>query len=639
MVFGSGSGFGTAVAGRQVIDLTTLIADQGFIIQGDAAGDQAGHSVSSAGDVNGDGFHDLIVGAFRGDDGGNDAGEAYVVFGSGTGFGTSVGGRQVIDLDSLTATQGFIIQGDTAFDQAGASVSSAGDVNGDGFDDLIVGAPYVDNGSGYAGEAYVVLGSGTGFGTPVGDRQVIDLTTLTATQGFIILGETNDGRAGRSVSSAGDVNGDGFDDVIVGAPLGYSASGKAGEAYVVFGSGSGFGTAVAGRQVIDLTTLIADEGFIIQGDRAYVRAGYSVSSAGDVNGDGFEDLIVGVPSGNGQVGEAYVVFGSGTGFGTSVGGRQVIDLASLTATQGFIIQGDTAFDQAGASVSSAGDVNGDGFDDLIVGAFRGDDGGNDAGEAYVVFGSGTGFGTSAGGRQIIDLTSLTASQGFLIQGDQAGDEAGHRVSSAGDVNGDGFDDLIVGASRGDDGGNDAGEAYVILGGAFGSGSTPVSITGTAGAEMLIGGVSDDNLTGGGGADVMRGGAGDDMLGVSDSSFFDIDGGNGYDTLRVDGSNLTFDFSVIHSPKMSSIEAIDLTGTGDNHLILDLLDLFQMSDDTSGGVTRLAVWGDAGDTVSTLDTGWSSAGTTVIGENTFSIFQKEQTQLIIHADIFIDGMQL
>ena len=108
------AGLDVDVSGRQVIDLTTLSAAQGFIIQGDAAGDYAGVSVSSAGDVNGDGFDDLIVGAWLGDDGGNYAGEAYVVFGSASGFGVDVSGRQVIDLTTLSAAQGFIIQGDAA---------------------------------------------------------------------------------------------------------------------------------------------------------------------------------------------------------------------------------------------------------------------------------------------------------------------------------------------------------------------------------------------------------------------------------------------------------------------------------------------------------------------------------------------
>ncbi len=192
MVFGSASGFGSDVGGRQVIDLTTLSAAQGFIIQGDAAGDQAGRSVSSAGDVNGDGFDDLIVGAPFGDDGGTDAGEAYVVFGTASGFGTDVGGRQVIDLTTLSPDRASSSRATCSVDQAGFSVSSAGDVNGDGFDDLIVGAPYGDDGGISAGEAYVVFGTASGFGTDVGGRQVIDLTSADGSAGLHHPGRRTD---------------------------------------------------------------------------------------------------------------------------------------------------------------------------------------------------------------------------------------------------------------------------------------------------------------------------------------------------------------------------------------------------------------------------------------------------------------
>ena len=365
----------------QVIDLTNLSAADGFIIQGDDAGDSLGFSVSDAGDVNGDGIDDIIVGAFGGDDGGTDAGEAYVIFGRSTGFGSAVGGRQVIDLTSLSASDGFIIQGDAAGDAAGIGVSSAGDVNGDGIADLIVGASRGDDGGDLAGEAYVIFGRTTGFGTAVGGRQVVDLTSLSASDGFIVQGDAANDQTGLSVSSAGDINGDGIDDFIVGASFGDDGGTDAGEAYVIFGRSSGFGTSVGGRQVIDLTNLSAGDGFIIQGDVTGDNAGLGVSSAGDVNNDGIDDLIIGArrgDDGGDSAGEAYVIFGRTTGFGATVGARQVIDLTSLSASDGFVIQGDAASDQTGNTVSSAGDINGDGIDDLIVGAGYGDDGGASA---------------------------------------------------------------------------------------------------------------------------------------------------------------------------------------------------------------------------------------------------------------------
>ena len=630
-----------------IIDLTTLSAAEGFIIQADAAGgagERAGYSVAAAGDVNGDGFDDLIVGAPRGDDGGTDAGEAYVIFGTASGFGTDVGGRQVLDLTTLSVAEGFIIQGDATDDLAGLSVSSAGDVNGDGFDDLIVGAFFNDTGGLDTGKAYVIFGAASGFGTDVGGRQVIDLTTLSAAEGFIIQGDAVGDQMGASVSSAGDVNGDGFDDLIVGARLGDDGGGEAGEAYVVFGTASGFGTDVGGRRVLDLTTLSAAEGFIIQGDATGDYAGASLSAAGDVNGDGFDDLIVGAsgadPNGDDRAGEAYVVFGTASGFGTDVGGRQVIDLTTLSAAEGFIIQGDAAGDLAGRSVSSAGDVNGDGFGDLIVGAPYGDDGGGNAGEAYVVFGTASGFGTNVGGRRVIDLISLSADEGFIIQGDAAGDAAGLSVASAGDVNGDGFDDLIVGAPLGNDAGADTGEGYVVFGRDFtnqvdflGTDGNDV-LTGTGANEILIGGRGDDTIDGAGGDDVIIGGSGDDTITYDAADTLKVDAGTGTDILKVAGSGVTIDLTAIGDGVFEGFERIDLTGGG-NTLTLAVSDIYAITEDqnslTGTGAT-LVVDGDAGDAVDAGD-GWTLADNNVeISGQFFTKYTQDAATLLVDNDV-------
>jgi len=460
-----------------VIDLSTLGRDAGFIIQGDGAGDQAGFGITAAGDFNGDGFDDIIVGAIGGDDGGTDAGEAYVIFGRAGGFGTVDGtGRRVLDLTSLAPADGFIIQGDSAGDEAGRWVASAGDVNGDGFDDLILGARLGDDGGMDAGEAYVLFGRAGGFGTIDGTgRRVIDLTSLAPADGFVIQGDTAGDETGDSVASAGDINHDGFADLIVGAYGGLHGSGP-GEAYVLYGRAGTFGAIDgSGRAVIDLGALAPADGFVIPGDQPLDFAGFSVASAGDINGDGFADFIVGADGGDDgapEAGEAYVFLGRAGTFGAVDGsGRRVVDLSSFAPADGFIVQGDAMTDLASRSVSSAGDINGDGFDDFIVSGHFGDDGGTDAGEAYVLFGHAGTFGAIDGtGRRVIDLASLSPADGFVVQGDEAGDLAGRSVSAAGDVNGDGFDDFIIGAHFGDDGGVDAGEAYVIFGraGAFGA---------------------------------------------------------------------------------------------------------------------------------------------------------------------------
>ncbi|PWR25783.1 hypothetical protein DKG74_02165 [Zavarzinia aquatilis] len=628
IVFGGAGVMGNDVGGRQVVNLTTLSAAQGFAVRGGAFLDLFGYSSASAGDVNGDGYTDVIVGAPGGDDAGGDAGEAYVLFGGAGGFGTDVGGRQVINTTTLTAAQGFIIQADSAGDGAGWSVSAA-DVNRDGFSDLIVGARGGDDGGSNAGEVYVVFGGAGGFGTDVGGRQVIDLTNLSAAQGFIIQGDSAGDLLGRSASSAGDVNGDGFQDILVGAPYGSDGGSQAGEAYVIFGGAGGFGTDVGGRQVIDLTNFTAAQGFIIQGDSGGDRASWSISSAGDINGDGFADVAVGArygDDGGTNAGEVYVVFGGAGGFGTDVGGRQVIDLTGLSAAQGFVIQGDTGSDLAGSSVAAAGDVNGDGFADIILGAINGGDGGSQAGEAYVLFGGSDGFGIDVGGRRVIDLTSLSADLGFIIQGDTTGDSLGTDVG-AGDVNGDGFSDVIVGAKNGDDGGGTVGETYVIYGGPAGFSLAQVAgatdgddtLTGTAAAERLIGGRGNDTLVGGGGADVFVGGAGNDTIDVGTGNFFRIDGGLGDDTLLTTGN---LDFTLIDDVAIKGIETIDITGNGAQALVLDRSDVLAFEADnrdvlgtTHDGVLILA--GDATDSV-TL-TGLTAAGSVSFGGGDWNLY--------------------
>ncbi len=563
---------------EEVIDLGGLASRPavGFIIQGRTDYDYAGGSVSSAGDINGDGFDDLIIGAPFGEDGGYGAGEAYVVFGKAGGFGT-------IDMSNPGAA-GFIIRGEGG--RAGASVSSAGDINGDGFDDLIVGAPYHhDFDSNHTGTAYVIFGKATGFGT-------IELADLASnpTQGFVIRAHEISDLAGFSVSGAGDVNGDGFDDLIVGAWQAgedeSSGGSDHGEAYVIFGKASGFsefnlaildpteanhdpgagfmisapdgaatsvgfsvsnagdinadgyddvivGAPYSGGYFltgaayvlfgkagnfssIDLGDLAPEDGFVIMRSGAQdSMAGTSVSSAGDVNGDGYDDLIIGAPLAS-ITGEAYVIFGKAGGFGT-------IDLANLGAA-GFTILGDANLDGAGFSVSDAGDVNGDGFDDVIVGAPYGDDGGSRAGEAYVIFGKAGGFGT-------VDLSNL-GTAGFIIQGDTAGDLAGRSVSAAGDINSDGFDDLIVGAPIFNDAATVPGAAYVIFGQAP---TVAVTRVGSAIGQTIYGGALGDTLDGREGDDRLFGGAGDDVL-IGGTGSDRMEGGAGNDWYFVDNVN-------------------------------------------------------------------------------------------------------
>ncbi|NES00162.1 MAG: hypothetical protein F6J86_41260, partial [Symploca sp. SIO1B1] len=186
-------------------------------------------------------------------------------------------------------------------------------------------------------------------------------------------------------------------------------------------------------------------------------SGYSVSSAGDINDDGIDDVIIGAygadPNGNSNAGESYVVFGSSNGFSAS------FDLSNFDGNNGFILNSIKRYDFSGISVSSAGDINGDGIDDLIIGGSGADPNGkSSAGESYVVFGNSNGFSAS------LDLSSLDGSNGFILKGINPGDRSGRSVSSAGDVNDDGIDDLIIGASGADPNSNNyAGQSYVVFG--------------------------------------------------------------------------------------------------------------------------------------------------------------------------------
>lgn len=330
-----------------------------------------GQSVASAGDVNGDGYSDVIIGTPRYSNGQVEEGGAYVYYGHASG---------------LSYYHDWFHESNQAHSQFGWSVASAGDVNGDGFSDVIIGEPGYSNDAGYPdkGRASLFLGSPSG---------------LASTPAWTVADSYELARLGASVASAGDVNGDGFSDVIVGAPTDWHSTPWAGRTYVYFGSASG---------------LSQTESWSAEGGQQYEYYGSCVANGGDVNGDGYSDVLISSPGwdhfADWDVGIVYLYAGGPGGPGP---------------LPDRFVTGSLANAHFGASVACAGDLNGDGYSDIVIGSPDRPYGGAD-----VYMGGADAYPVPVWNRQ---STADVASRW------------GASVACAGDLNGDGFDEIVVGA--------------------------------------------------------------------------------------------------------------------------------------------------------------------------------------------------
>ncbi|EZH73046.1 hypothetical protein ATO12_18700 [Aquimarina atlantica] len=396
---------------------------QRFSVYGENETDDVGESVSEAGDINGDGIADIIIGAPGVDSGGQEnIGEAYVIFG-GTGITSSS-----VDITSLDGKDGFVIRGLNANEGLGVSVSTAGDINDDEIDDILIG-----NNS---GDVIVIFGKDTKNTTDF--SAVYTRTDINNDNGIIIEDTASNTGFGQTLSNAGDVNGDTIDDIIIGT----SSFSGGGDAYVFYGNSA--------IRSMDVAALVGTNGFKIEGFAQFGSgSGLKVSNAGDINDDNIDDLVLGYPSydegGMNGSGRVVVVYGSGD----IAGFPPVFQLSSLNGMNGFYITENIENERLGNSVASAKDFNDDGIDDLAI---------NSATKTYVIYGKDTLFGTSFG------ISDLAADAKFVF-------EAGwyqypyrpSDVDGLSDVNGDGVTDLIVSIPHGD-GYARSGGVYIIYGG-------------------------------------------------------------------------------------------------------------------------------------------------------------------------------
>lgn len=360
-----------------------------------------GNAVACAGDVNGDGYDDVIVGAYNYDFDLTNEGGAFIYYGTATGMST---------------TPATTIQGNTASIRFGYAVASAGDVNNDGYSDVMVGAPLFTNGQTNEGRVSIYLGSAAGV-NPVA------ATTIESNLASAQLGT--------SVSGAGDINNDGYDDIIAGAN-GYT-NGQSGEGavYVYLGSAAGINTATVVK---------------LESNQSGASLGTSVARAGDVNQDGYDDIISGARDyDNVELGEggAYIFHGGAAG---------------ITTTPARILESNFASAAFGSAVTGAGDVNNDGYDDVAVGASTYSNGQASEGKIYVYLGSATGIPATA-------IASFESNQVSAL--------LGLDITGGGDLNNDGYDDIIAGAASYDNVQTDEGRIFIFQGNAAGINTTTV----------------------------------------------------------------------------------------------------------------------------------------------------------------------
>ena len=366
--------------------------------------DQAGWPIAGVGDMNGDGFPEVVIGAFGADTAGTGSGGVFLMYGS----------SDRVSSGALVDTGPFFA-GESAGSQAGTGASAAGDVNGDGYDDLAIGA--FNYGADLRGAVYLVQGGAD----RLEDRSLADAEVRLEGEPGMWLGF--------ATAAAGDVNGDGYADVVAGAIAAKTDGVQGGGALVMLGSETGFQSGSA-----------LDQGVWLWSKKPMELAGSSVAGPVDFNGDGFDDVVVGATGMTGSAGKVYFVSGA------ELNDRDLDDADwTFTGNSGAL---------AGWSIASLGDVDEDGYDEMLIGAPADTEetGLSEAGATYLIKGSAE------------PLASLGSEDADLVlTGETPEDWAGGIVSGAGDVNGDGQYDILVGAAGAHSNGAYSGSSYLVLG--------------------------------------------------------------------------------------------------------------------------------------------------------------------------------